>query len=53
MDHLLLASDTRRDFNKVARFVGQVRGAGVKDDTLHHILADNPRRFLAFVPKKS
>ena len=26
--------------------------AGVKDDVLHGILVDNPRRFLAFVPKK-
>ena len=26
--------------------------AGVKDETLHTILVDNPRRFLAFVPKK-
>jgi len=26
--------------------------AGVKDETLHSILVDNPRRFLAFVPKK-
>ncbi len=26
--------------------------AGVKDETLHGILVDNPRRFLAFVPKK-
>jgi phosphotriesterase-related protein len=25
--------------------------AGVKDETMHQILADNPRRFLAFVPK--
>ena len=25
--------------------------AGVKDDVLHEILHDNPRRFLAFVPK--
>lgn len=25
--------------------------AGVKDDVLHRILVDNPRRFLAFVPK--
>ena len=53
VDHLLLSSDTRKDFNKVARFVVQLRAAGVKDDTLHHILADNPRRFLAFVPKKA
>jgi phosphotriesterase-related protein len=27
--------------------------AGVSQDTLHGILVDNPRRFLAFVPKKS
>ena len=53
VDHLLLSSDTRKDFNRVARFVVQLRGAGVKDETLHHILADNPRRFLAFVPKKA
>lgn len=26
--------------------------AGVKDETLHSILVDNPRRFLTFVPKK-
>jgi predicted metal-dependent phosphotriesterase family hydrolase len=25
--------------------------AGVKQETLHAILVDNPRRFLAFVPK--
>jgi predicted metal-dependent phosphotriesterase family hydrolase len=25
--------------------------AGVKDETLHSILVDNPRRFLAYVPK--
>ena len=26
--------------------------AGVKEDVLHGILVDNPRRFLAYVPKK-
>jgi len=51
VDHLLLSSDTRRDYSKVSRFVAQLRGAGVKDDALHQIVADNPRRFLAFVPK--
>jgi hypothetical protein len=25
----------------------------VPDETIHGILVDNPRRFLAFVPKKS
>lgn len=32
-------------------FVPKLREAGVPEDTLHAILADNPRRFLAFVPK--
>jgi phosphotriesterase-related protein len=34
-------------------FVPKLRAAGVKDETLHQILVDNPRRFLAFVPKKA
>ena len=32
-------------------FVPKLRDAGVKEATLHKILVDNPRRFLAFVPK--
>jgi len=53
LDHLLLASDTRRDYNKVARFADQLRGAGIKDETIQHILSGNARRFLAFVPKRA
>jgi phosphotriesterase-related protein len=34
-------------------FVPKLRAAGVPDQTIHGILVDNPRRFLAFVPKKS
>ena len=30
-----------------------VRAAGVSDDMLHRIMVDNPRRFLAFVPKRA
>jgi len=33
-------------------FGAKLREAGVKDEMLHAILFDNPRRFLAFVPKK-
>ena len=33
-------------------FVPKLRYAGVKEETLRKILVDNPRRFLAFVPKK-
>ena len=37
----------------MAIFVPKLRYAGVKEATIHKILIDNPRRFLAFVPKKS
>jgi phosphotriesterase-related protein len=36
----------------VTVFVPKLREAGVKEDTLHGILVDNPRRFLAFVPPR-
>ncbi len=51
VDRLLLSSDTRRDFGKVARFVKQLRAAGVSDGMLHTVQFDNPRRFLAFAPR--
>jgi len=34
-------------------FVPKVKAAGASDETLHTIMVDNPRRFLAFVPKKA
>jgi phosphotriesterase-related protein len=33
-------------------FAPKLREAGVDETTLHQILVDNPRRFLAFVPQK-
>src|SRR5262245_43895188 len=33
-------------------FVPKIKAAGASDDVLHSIMVDNPRRFLAFVPKK-
>ena len=39
--------------SKVARFVKQLQAAGVSDAMLHTIRVDNPRTFLAFVPKKA
>ena len=36
----------------VTKFVPDLKSAGVDDKTLHGILVDNPRRFLAFVPPK-
>jgi len=32
-------------------FVPQMRKAGIKDEDIRHITQDNPRRFLAFVPR--
>jgi len=53
VNQLLLSSDTRRDFRKVERFATQLKAAGVKDADLQTIQVDNPRRFLAFVPKRA
>jgi predicted metal-dependent phosphotriesterase family hydrolase len=51
-DRLLLSSDSRAQFGRTAtQFVPKLRAAGVKEEMLHGILVDNPRRFLAFVPK--
>ena len=33
-------------------FVPKLKAAGASDEVLHTIMEDNPRRFLAFVPKK-
>jgi phosphotriesterase-related protein len=62
-DHVLLsadfASEPETKFNGgagyatvTAVFVPKLRYAGVSEATLHKILVDNPRRFLAFVPPK-
>ena len=51
LKHLLLSSDTRSDFLKVARFTEQLQKAGVSEAMLNTIMVDNPRRFLAFVPR--
>jgi phosphotriesterase-related protein len=37
----------------VTVFAPKLREAGVSEETLHGILVDNPRRFLAFVPKNN
>jgi phosphotriesterase-related protein len=34
-------------------FVPKVKAAGASDEVLHTIMVDNPRRFLAFLPKKA
>jgi phosphotriesterase-related protein len=63
-DHVMLASDfastdelkTNHGVGLGAAyvvFVPKMRYAGVKEDTIRKITIDNPRRFLAFVPKKT
>ena len=61
-DHILLSSDmaNRRQLKAnwghgyaavLMQFVPKLRFAGVPEATIDRILVDNPRRFLAFVPK--
>ena len=63
-DHILLASDFADRLELKTNhgvglgtahvtFVPKMRDAGVKEDTIRKITIDNPRRFLAFVPKKT
>ena len=61
-DRLLLSSDYNFTAKSAARpgyattlttFLPKLRAAGVGDETLHGIMFDNPRRFLAFVPRVS
>jgi phosphotriesterase-related protein len=63
-DHVLLSADFASEpelkanggagYSSVVTIFGpKLRYAGVKEATVHKILVDNPRRFLAFVPKKS
>ena len=52
-DHLMFSADTNRGYGKTLTvFVPKLKAAGIAEDVLHKILVDNPRRFLAFVPKK-
>jgi phosphotriesterase-related protein len=61
-DHILLSSDFAEAVELKANqgvgfgsayvvFVPKMRHAGVKEETIRRIAIDNPRRFLAFVPK--
>src|SRR5438067_1717415 len=51
-DHLMFSSDASSGYAKTMTvFVPKVKAAGASDEVLHKITVDNPRRFLAFVPK--
>jgi phosphotriesterase-related protein len=63
-DHVMLSADGTSEaerkcnggagYAKVLTVFGpKLRAAGVKEATLHKILVDNPRRFLAFAPNEN
>jgi phosphotriesterase-related protein len=53
-EHLLFSADASSGYGKtMTAFLPKLRAAGVNDDVLHRVMVDNPRRFLAFVPKRS
>ena len=52
-DHVLISGDAFRGYARpITNSVPRLKAAGASDDVLHRITVDNPRRFLAFVPKR-
>jgi phosphotriesterase-related protein len=52
-DNLLFSADQSRGFGRtLTAFLPKLKAAGAGDAVLHKIMVDNPRRFLAFVPKR-
>jgi predicted metal-dependent phosphotriesterase family hydrolase len=52
-DHLMFSADAFNGYAKTLTvFLPKLKAAGATDDVLHRITVDNPRRFLAFVPKR-
>ncbi len=52
-DHLMFSADASSGYAKtITVFLPKVKAAGASDEVLHRITVDNPRRFLAFVPKR-
>jgi phosphotriesterase-related protein len=52
-DHLMFAADASSGYAKTMTvFLPKLKAAGIDENVLRHIMVDNPRRFLAFVPKR-
>jgi len=52
-DHLMFSSDASSGYAKtITVFLPKLKAAGASDQVLRRIMGDNPRRFLAFVPKR-
>ena len=51
--HLMFSADASSGYAKtITVFLPKLKAAGASDQVLHQIMYDNPRRFLAFVPKR-
>jgi phosphotriesterase-related protein len=52
-DHVLISGDAFRGYGRpLTAFLPQLKAAGASDSVLRGISVDNPRRFLAFVPRR-
>jgi phosphotriesterase-related protein len=52
-DHLLISGDAFRGYARpLTVFLPKLRAAGASEEVLHRITVDNPRRLLAFAPKR-
>jgi len=52
-DHLMFSADASSGYSKtITVFLPKLKAAGANEDVLHRVMVDNPRRFLAFVPKR-
>jgi phosphotriesterase-related protein len=52
-NHLLFSADASSGYAKtVTVFLPKLKAAGADEQVLHGIMVNNPRRFLAFVPKR-
>lgn len=52
-DHLMFSSDASSGYSKTLTvFLPKLKAAGATDQVLHGIMVNNPRRFLAFAPKR-
>lgn len=53
-DHLLFSADQSSGFGRtLTAFLPKLKAAGADDAVLRKIMVDNPRRFLAFVPRRA
>ncbi len=52
-DHLMFSADASSGYAKTLTvFLPKLKAAGASEQVLHQVMVDNPRRFLAFVPKR-